>query len=83
VHIQPGASRNKIVGPHGDCLKIKISAPPVDGKANSAIQEYLSEFFGIAKSKIQILAGETGRKKSILINADRKNIEEKLKQFLP
>lgn len=63
VHAQPGASKSQIVGLHGEALKIKIKAPPVDGKANIAIAEFLAETLGVAKSAVSLESGRTGHHK--------------------
>lgn len=67
LYIQPKASRDNIVGIHGDELKIAITAPPVDGKANSHLTKFLSKQFKVAKSNIVIEKGELGRHKQIRI----------------
>lgn len=67
LFIQPKASKNEIIGPHNGALKVKIMAPPVDGKANAELVEFLSEILGIPKRQIEILKGETGRNKSVEI----------------
>ncbi len=65
IFIQPKASKNEIIGPHSGLLKIKITAPPVDGKANEGLIEYLSDYFDIPKRNIIIIRGETSRKKTL------------------
>ena len=65
--IQPKASRDQIQGLHGDELKVAITAPPVDGQANSHLIKYLAKQFKVAKSQIQIVRGELGRHKSVTI----------------
>lgn len=77
-HIVPGAKRNEIVGKHGDAIKIKLKAPPVDGKANEALIDFLSETLQIQKSKIEIVRGETSRQKFVSI--DDENAIKKLSQ---
>lgn len=67
LYIQPKASRDKIVGLHGDEIKIAITAPPVDGKANSHLSKYLSKQFKVAKGQIVIEKGELGRHKQVRI----------------
>lgn len=67
LFIQPKASKNEIIGPHNGALKIKITAPPVDGKANAELIDYLSDCLNIPKRQIEILKGETGRNKSVEI----------------
>jgi hypothetical protein len=67
VRIQPNASKNKVVGSYGAKLKIKIQSPPVDGKANACLINYVSEIFLITKSKIHLLRGEHSREKTLFL----------------
>ncbi|KUI96657.1 hypothetical protein VRK_42140 [Vibrio sp. MEBiC08052] len=69
LYIQPKASRDNIVGLHGDELKIAITAPPVDGKANAHLIKFLSKQFKVAKSNIDIEKGELGRHKQVRIHS--------------
>lgn len=68
VRIIPRASRDQVAGISQDRLKIKIAAAPVDGKANDALVRYLSQLFGIAKSRIDITHGHRGRVKTVRIS---------------
>ena len=65
LFIQPKSSKNEVVGPHNGLLKIKITAPPVDGKANECLVEFLSDILDIPKRDISIVRGETGRNKTV------------------
>jgi uncharacterized protein len=65
--VQPSAPKSQIIGPHDGALKIKIKAPPVEGKANSEIIRFFSEILKTPKKNIEILRGELGRRKSILV----------------
>jgi hypothetical protein len=67
LHVLPNAPKSQIVGTHNNKLKIKIKAPPVDGKANEAIVAFFSEYLGIAKSQINVDKGEKSKSKTILI----------------
>ena len=67
VHAQPRASRSEIAGTHGDALKIRLAAPPVDGAANEALIELLSKQLRVPKSAIRIVQGMTGRRKVVEI----------------
>ncbi|WP_105900838.1 DUF167 family protein YggU [Vibrio gangliei] len=67
VYIQPKASRDAIIGQHGDELKIAITAPPIDGKANAYLSKYLAKQFKVAKGNVNIEKGELGRHKTIRI----------------
>jgi len=71
VHIQPRASKDEVVGYHGGRLKIRISAPPVDGKANRHLIDFLAGLFMVAKRDIILLAGESGRDKRFKIVAPK------------
>ncbi len=67
VHVQPKAGRTEIVGLHGDALKIRLKAAPVDGAANQALVEFLSEVLGIPEAGIRIAGGLASRRKSVVI----------------
>ena len=67
VKIVPGSSKNKIVGVYNDALKITVTAPLIEGKANKKCIAYLAKYFDIAKSKIEILSGKNSRNKLIKI----------------
>ena len=67
VRIQPGASKNEIVRVQEDALKIRISAPPVEGKANKALVNFLAKELGVKKSEIEIVSGHTSRVKTIRV----------------
>ena len=69
LQVQPGAARDEIVGAHGDRLKVRISAPPVDGRANLHLIEYLAEAFDVPRSRVTLLRGATGRAKTVRIEA--------------
>jgi uncharacterized protein (TIGR00251 family) len=63
VHAQPGARRTAIVGEHGGRLKIAVNAPPLEGRANVALIELLSECLGLPQRALTLEAGATGRDK--------------------
>jgi uncharacterized protein (TIGR00251 family) len=69
LYIQPKASRDKIVGQYGEELKIAITAPPVDGKANAHLIKVLSKQFRVAKGQVHIEKGELGRHKQVRIES--------------
>jgi len=68
VHVQPKASKNAIAGLHDDALKIRLTAPPVDGAANKMCVLFLAKELGVPKSAIEIVAGQTSRTKHICIS---------------
>ena len=63
VHAQPGAKINKVAGAYGESVKIAVATPPVDGKANKALQKVLASWLGTAASSITLVTGMTGREK--------------------
>lgn len=67
LYIQPKASRDSIVGLHGDEVKVAITAPPVDGQANAHLIKFLAKQFRVAKSQVVIEKGELGRHKHVKI----------------
>ncbi len=69
LQIQPGAAHDELVGLHGERLKIRISAPPVDGRANRHLIDYLAELFGVPRARVILLRGETGRAKTVRIES--------------
>ena len=81
LYIQPKSSRDKIIGLHGNELKIAITAPPIDGKANSHLVKYLSKAFKVPKADVIILKGLQGRHKQIKVLAP-KQIPNEISQIL-
>lgn len=67
LHVQPRSSRNQIVGLLGDSLKVKLTSPPVDGAANKCCTEFLAKLLGLAKSQVQLIAGQKARQKRFLL----------------
>jgi len=67
ILVQPRASRTRAVGEHDGRLKIQVAAPPVDGAANEELVSFLAESLGIPKRDVTIVAGETGRRKTVLL----------------
>jgi len=76
--VQPRASKNSIAGVQGDLLKIRLTAPPVEGAANKMCIEFLAKSLGVTKSSIEILSGHTGRKKRILLKTTDKIEKQRL-----
>lgn len=67
LHIQPGAKKTEVAGPHGDALKIRLAAPPVDGKANAALTAYVAEKVGVGRTAVELVSGQTSRAKRVRI----------------
>ena len=67
LRIVPRATKNAIQGEHGDALKIRLCAPPVDGAANAALVEFLAGAFSLPRARVQLLSGQTSRNKRVLL----------------
>jgi uncharacterized protein (TIGR00251 family) len=67
LHIQPGAKRTELAGIHGEALKIRLGAPPVDGKANDCLIAFLAERLRVPKSRVVLEAGLTSRAKRVRV----------------
>lgn len=85
IHAVPRASKTEVCGMQGNALKLRLQAPPVDGKANKAISKYLAELLDIPARNVSIVVGDTGREKifqvvGISADAARTKIEALLKK---
>jgi len=78
VKVQPASGKNEIVGVKGDALKIKINAPPVKGKANKALVDFLARKLGVKNSQIEIITGHTTRLKRIKVIGEGTKTKEKI-----
>ncbi len=67
VRVHPGARKNGVTGVHADALKIALTAPPVDGKANEALIAFLAEALHLPRVRIALVSGLTSRKKTVRI----------------
>lgn len=67
IYVQPGAKSTQIVGIHDGALKIRLNAPPVDGRANDALQKFLAKQFNVSIKNVQLITGEKNRRKQFLI----------------
>ena len=67
VHVQPRASRSEIVGLHGEALKVRLQAPPVDGAANEALVALIADRLGLPKRAVRVVGGATSRSKTVEI----------------
>lgn len=72
VYLQPRASRDEIIGPHGEALKIRVTAPPVEGKANRRLQEFLAGEFGVPSTRVELEKGHGSRIKLWRIRQPRR-----------
>lgn len=82
VKVQPRASKNEVCGIYGDRIKIKLTAPPVEGEANEKLREFLAEKLEINKGRIEIISGHRGRNKLIKVVDVKKERFENLLNVL-
>lgn len=74
MHVQPRASRTEVAGLHDGCVKIRVAAPPVEGAANLAVVELVAGKLKIAKSRVRVVGGATGRRKVLEIDGIPANV---------
>ena len=68
IYVQPRASRTEIVGLHGDAIKLRIAAPPVDGEANDEVVRFLAKTLGVPASSVSVVSGSSSRRKIIEVS---------------
>ena len=82
VRAQPGAKKTAITGVYGEGaaaqLKIAVHAPPIEGRANAALIDFLAEFFGLPRSRVELLSGELHRSKVFLLRGVKRQDAERL-----
>ena len=69
LHVQPKASKSRIVGLHDGCLKIAVAAPPVEGKANKEVVKFLADIFGVPARDVNVKSGAQSRRKLVVVKA--------------
>ena len=83
VHVQPGAGSTELVGRHGGALKVRVAAPPADGRANEAVAQLLAKAFGLAAGDVELTSGQTSRQKRFRLgDLDRVAAEKLVEQAL-
>jgi len=83
VKVHPRARKNAVTGVVGDALKLALTAPPLEGRANQAVVEFFADLFEIPRASVTIASGETSRVKRILVaGVDRKTVEQRLNAIL-
>ena len=83
VRVIPGASKNEVAGIQDGALKLRLTAPPVEGKANRACVVFLAGLLGVRRSALVITAGEKSRKKTVSVDGmDRGELEKQLKALV-
>jgi uncharacterized protein (TIGR00251 family) len=83
VRAQPGARKTAVLGEQGGALKVAVTAPPEDGRANKALTEALRDVLGLKRSQVELLGGATSREKRFLVRGlSRPDLEQRLTQLL-
>jgi hypothetical protein len=83
VHAQPGAGRSAVLGRYGDAVKIRIAAPPVDGRANAALADFLAKELGLDRNGIELLSGDKSRSKRFRLRGlDPDDAEDALERLV-
>ncbi|NTV10570.1 MAG: DUF167 domain-containing protein [Zoogloea sp.] len=82
LHVQPGARKTELAGLHGEAIKLRLSAPPVDGKANAALCAFFADFFDVPKSAVSLLTGDTSRAKRLRVNGAAPAAVRRLRELL-
>lgn len=68
LHVQPGAKRTEVAGLHGDALKIRLAAPPIEGRANEALLRFIAESFGVPLRQVELKQGGQSRHKVVAVS---------------
>jgi len=67
VRVQPRARRDEVAGLQAGCLRVRLQAPPVEGKANKALVRFLAQVLGVSRSQVELVSGERSRTKRVLV----------------
>lgn len=78
LHVQPGAKRTEVAGLHGEALKIRLAAPPVEGRANEALLKFIAESFGVPLRQVELKQGGQSRHKVVAITGSNMEPENLL-----
>ena len=71
LHVQPGAKRTDVAGLHGEALKIRLAAPPIEGRANEALLRFIAESFGVTLRQVELKQGGQSRHKIVAITGSK------------
>ncbi len=71
LHVQPGAKRTDVAGLHGEALKIRLAAPPIEGRANEALLKFIAESFGVPLRQVELKQGGQSRHKVIAVTGSK------------
>lgn len=67
IHAQPGAKRTAVAGLHGDALKVRVAAPPLEGRANAELIAFVAATLGVARKSVSVVKGGSARRKAVLV----------------
>ena len=81
LHVQPGARKSELVGRHGDALKLKLAAAPIEGKANDCLIEFVASLLRVPKSSVKLLSGKVGRRKLLRVASASTEAIERLRRL--
>jgi uncharacterized protein len=73
LHVQPGAKRSEVAGLHGDALKVRLSAPPLEGRANDALLRFLADVFDVPQRNVELKHGDHSRHKTVCVSGSSVN----------
>ncbi|MBU0690041.1 MAG: YggU family protein [Gammaproteobacteria bacterium] len=68
LHVQPGAKRSEVSGLHGEALKIRLAAPPIEGRANDALCRFIADTFGVSLKQVELKQGAQSRHKVVAVS---------------
>ena len=71
IYVQPRASKTEVTGRHGDSIKIRLAAPPVDGAANAELEAFIAKLIKVPKSAVNVVIGTSSRRKVVEVTTDR------------
>lgn len=71
LHVQPGAKRTELAGLHGEALKIRLAAPPIEGRANEALLRFVADTFGVPLRQVELKQGGQSRHKVVAISGSK------------
>ncbi|MDD3884038.1 MAG: DUF167 domain-containing protein [Gallionella sp.] len=80
LHVQPGAKHSNISGLHGEALKIRLAAPPIEGRANEALLKYLAELFDVPVRQVELKQGAQSRHKVVAISGSTRDPQDLLQE---
>jgi len=81
IHARPGAKRTEVAGLHGDALKLRVAAPPAEGRANDELLAFLAEALGVSRKSVTVVKGGASRRKTVLVAAREADPARLLRSF--